>query len=105
MTLNSFSNLLRQWQDHSQQQAQKLTRQVSYYAADDARIHALAETFALPPEEIMAGLLHQALLEVEEKMPYVPGSRVIRVEEGANVYEDVGPMPKYLESLQKLRSR
>ena len=60
--------------------------------------------YSLPVEEITASLLHQALVELEEKMPYVAGERVIRVEEGANIYEDIGPMARYLAAHKALRN-
>ncbi len=36
-------------------------------------------------------------------MPYVPGTTVIRVEDGDEVYEDVGPLPRYLNTQKQLR--
>ncbi len=59
--------------------------------------------YSLSEADVTAGLMHQAILEVEEKMPYVPGTKVIRVEEGSEVYEDVGPMARYLEILRELK--
>ena len=104
MSLSSFSTLLKEWQNHAEMEAQKLSRKVSYYAVDDLKLRALSEIYSLPVEEIMAGLIHQALLEVEEKMPYIPGNKVIRVEEGSKIYDDIGPMAKYLEVLKNLEA-
>src|SRR5690606_34889748 len=79
-------------------------REISLFENDDVKLRALSAMYSLPVEEITASLLHQALLELEEKMPYVAGERVIRVEEGANIYEDVGPMARYLEAQKALRN-
>ena len=46
--------------------------------------------------------MHQALNTLEEQMPYIAGDKVIRVEEGEEVYEDVGPMPRYLAAKRSL---
>ncbi len=37
-------------------------------------------------------------------MPYIAGDKVIRVEESAEVYEDVGPMARYLEAQEHLKT-
>ena len=103
MSLSSFSTLLKEWQEHSEKQQQKLSKEVSYYAQDDLKIRALAETYSLSVEAILADLIHHALFEIEEKMPYVPGKKVIRIEEGAKIYDDIGPMAQYLEALKKLQ--
>jgi hypothetical protein len=49
-------------------------------------------------EEILTDLLHTALEELIEAMPYVAGEKVIREDDhGDPVYEDQGPMPRFLE--------
>lgn len=103
MAISSFSSLLQTWEKNAQKDVGKLTRQVSLYESDDVKIRALAAMYSLPVEEITASLIHQAIVELEEKMPYVAGDKVIRVEEGADIYEDVGPMARYLEAQAKLR--
>ena len=52
--------------------------------------------------QLAAELLHTVLLEVEEKMPYKPGTKIIRMEEGDPVYEDIGPMPRYIAIKHRL---
>src|SRR5690554_3311578 len=104
MTMSTFSSLLETWEKAAQKHVGKVSREVSLYESDDVKIKALAAMYSLPVEEITASLLHQALIEVEEKMPYVAGERVIRVEEGADIYEDVGPMARYLEVQKQLRN-
>jgi len=104
MSMNTFSSLLEEWQDHAAKQVGKAKREVSLYEADMVKVEALATVYSLSIDEIVASLLHNALVAVEEKMPYVPGPNVIRVEEGAEIYEDVGPMVKYLEAQKAIRS-
>lgn len=103
MAISTFSSLLETWEKAAQKDVGKVTRQVSLYESDEVKIRALAAMYALPVEEITASLIHQAIIELEEKMPYVPGHRVIRVEEGSDIYEDIGPMARYLEVQGKLR--
>ena len=101
MSVSNFAAVLAQWQEHAVQENAKVTREISCFAQDEAKLKALAEVYRLPFDEVVATLIHHALLAVEEKMPYVAGDKVIRVEEGANVYEDVGPMAGYLKMLEK----
>ncbi len=105
MSLSNFSALLEGWEEHADKEKEKIQREISYFATDDVKLRALTEVYGLPFDEIVASLIHQALLEVEEKMPYVAGDKVIRVEEGADVYEDVGPMSRYLEAQKRLRKQ
>ena len=103
MTINAFSSLLEEWQEHAAKQEGKVKREVSVYESDMVKVEALAAVYSMPVDEIMASILHKALVAVEEKMPYVPGPNVIRVEEGAEIYEDIGPMVKYLEAQKAIR--
>lgn len=104
MSLSNFSAMLTDWEQHAAEERSKIKKEISYFAVDDVKLRALAEVYRLPFDEVVANLIHQALLEVEEKMPYIPGDRVIRVEEGAPVYEDVGPMARYLAAQQQLKA-
>ncbi|HLS98662.1 MAG: type 1 pili tip component [Porticoccaceae bacterium] len=104
MTISTFAALLDQWEMAALKKAAQVKREISLFENDDVKLRALSAMYSLPVEEITASLLHQALLELEEKMPYVAGERVIRVEEGANIYEDVGPMARYLEAQKALRN-
>ncbi len=103
MSLSNFSALLEEWEEHVDKEKGKIRREVSFYASDEVKLRALTEIYDLPFDEVVASLLHHAILEVEEKMPYVAGDKVIRVEEGSDVYEDVGPMSRYLEAQKRLR--
>src|SRR5690554_7056029 len=104
MTISTFSTLLDEWDRAAHKKAGMVAREISVFSSDELKLQALATMYSLPLEEITSSLLHQALIELEEKMPYVAGERVIRVEEGANIYEDVGPMARYLDVQKQLRN-
>ncbi len=104
MSLSNFSHMLETWERHAEEERAKTTKEISYFAADDIKLRALAEVYQLPFDEVVASLIHQAILEVEEKMPYVAGDKVIRIEESSEIYEDVGPMARYLEAQQQLKA-
>lgn len=65
---------------------------------DAARVAALAEMYPSRSEtEILSELLSAALDELEQAMPYIPGSRVIAEDDrGDPIYEDVGPTPRFI---------
>ncbi len=69
---------------------------------DLIRLEALADVFDMQKEELITALLHTVLLEVEASMPYRQGTKVIRVEDGEPIYEDVGPTPRYLAIKNRL---
>lgn len=104
MTISTFATLLDEWDRAAHRKAAMVTREISLFSSDELKLKALATMYSLTVEEITSSLLHQALIELEEKMPYIAGERVIRVEEGANVYEDIGPMARYLDVQQRLRN-
>ncbi len=105
MNSQSFKTLLAQWQSQTNFAQQRISCQLDIPQNDLRKLEALAETFQLERNEVVASLLHLAILEIEEKMPYIPGTRVIRIEEGEEIYEDLGPMPRYLAAQQKLRKK
>lgn len=104
MSLSNFSQMLESWENHAQEEQKKFKTEISYLASDDIKLKALAAVYKLSFEEVVSSLIHQAILEVEEKMPYIPGDKVIRVEEAAEVYEDVGPMARYLDAQHNLKT-
>jgi len=69
---------------------------------DLIRLKALAEVYGLSTDEVGASLLHHILLDVEEKLPYRAGKKIIRIEDDEPVYEDVGPTPRYLEVKRRI---
>ena len=104
MSLSNFSRMLESWENHAEEEQKKVKMEISYLASDDIKLKALAEVYKLPFDEVVSSLIHQAILEVEEKMPYIAGNKVIRVEESAEVYEDIGPMARYLEAQHQLKA-
>ncbi|WP_019619945.1 hypothetical protein [Amphritea japonica] len=102
MPNNHVSHLLNKLEEHSTEQTQLVDCNFSISKEDQIKVEAMAELFQLPADKLVADLLHTVLLEMEEKMPYRAGSNVIRVEEGDPIYEDVGPMPRYMAIKNRL---
>lgn len=102
MSHRRFSEVLNRWEEKRNQAQKLVSTPVSLTKTDLAKLEALAEVYEQPVEEVMADLMHAALAEVESGIPYVPGSRVIRVEDGDPCYEDEGKMPAYLQARQRL---
>lgn len=102
MPTSHVSRLLEALESKARQQESLTELNVTIAREDQIRLEALASAFGLTREEVCSSLLHSILLEVEEKMPYRPGPRVIRIEDGDPIYEDVGPMPRYLEAKRQL---
>ncbi|MGB5324787.1 MAG: hypothetical protein WBN40_05095 [Pseudomonadales bacterium] len=103
MLTESYRKLLEQWETNARIKTDLESESIAMSRNDSVKLAALAEIYSLPKAEIIAQLLHVALGDLEEQMPYVPGSKVIRVEEGGNVYEDIGPMPRYLAAQKALK--
>lgn len=98
-----FSQLLKSWERRSTENADLITSSIAMHKPDQIKLRALSDLYKLPEGEISGHLLHHALEALESEMPYIPGSKVIRVEEGNEIYEDIGPLPRYLEAQKKLR--
>lgn len=45
------------------------------------------------------------LRQIEARIPYKPGPKVIRVEDDEPIYEDIGDMPRYLEIKRGIEGR
>ncbi len=103
MSNSGFRNLLDQWQENSanNEEQQKVT--VSLNKQDVLKIAALAQIYQKDEKDITAELMHEALLELEEAMPYVAGKKVIRIEDGQEIYEDVGPTVTFIEALNRMK--
>ena len=71
---------------------------------DLCRIKALSELYGVPLPELASILMAEILQQVEAKIPYKPGSNVIRVEDGEPIYEDIGDTPRYLQIKRKLET-
>lgn len=105
MHTSPFSILLGEWEARKDQDAQKTRQTVSLFVSDTIKIKALAEVYQMPEEDILASVIHCGLLELESKIPYVKGTRVIRVEEGEEIFDDAGTMPRLLEAQQRISQR
>lgn len=101
----SLAKLLHRWEAHAAKAAQLETSTLDMFATDKVRIQALAEVYQLTEAEITASLIHEALNELEARMPYVPGKEVIRVEDGEEIFADEGPMPRYLAAQSALAKK
>lgn len=95
--------MLADWESQSVEASELVSTEVQLKRDDLLKVEALAQTYGLRSTDLLADLIATALDEVEKQMPYVKGSRVIRVEEGDPVYEDAGRAPRYLEVLNRLR--
>lgn len=102
MPSSHVSRLLEALEQKARTQASLTDINVTIAKEDAIRLEALASAFGLSREDVCSSLLHSILMEVEEKMPYRPGSKVIRIEDGDPIYEDIGPMPRYLAAKRKL---
>lgn len=102
MYASPFVELLKDWENRLHIQRQKVTRSVSLYDTDVVKVKALAAVFQLSEQEVIASILHHGLFELESRIPYEKGQRVIRVEEGEEIFEDVGMMPRYIEKIREI---
>lgn len=102
MSNSRFSRVLSEWEEKREQSRELVATPVSLSKTDLAKLEALAEVYEQPVEAVMADLLHAALLEVESSIPYVPGSKIIRIEDGDPCYEDECKTPEYLEARQRI---
>ncbi|GGO83015.1 hypothetical protein GCM10011348_25750 [Marinobacterium nitratireducens] len=102
MPTSHVSELLDALESKARLQESLTDLNVTISKEDLVRLEALACAFGLSREDVCSSLLHSILMEVEAKMPYRPGPKVIRIEDGDPIYEDVGPMPRYLEAKRRL---
>ena len=104
MPNNHISHLLQDLEHQATIRGKQMECNFTLNEEDLIKVEALAELYKLPKEELVATLLHTVLLEIEQKMPYKAGTKVIRIEEGDPIYEDIGPMPRYLAIQNRLQS-
>jgi len=100
-----FKALLERWKKDTVPARTAEAYAVRLSLDDASRLHALTDLFpGRPIEQIITDLLHAALDEVAEAMPYEPGPKVIsRDEQGDPVYEDVGLTPRFAEFAREYR--
>ena len=100
-----FKELLDSWRHSAAAPRTARTYAVRLAVDDAAQLAALADMFpGRAPEQLISELLAVALKELAAAMPYVAGTRVISTDEhGDPVYEDVGPMPRFIELARRHR--
>jgi hypothetical protein len=100
-----FKPLLDLWKKESSPARSARDYAVRLPLDDASRLQALAELFpGRPVEGIITDLLHAALDEVAEAMPYQAGPKVIsRDDHGDPLFEDVGLTPRFVELTRKFK--
>ena len=101
MSASLIKKMLQDWERRSTNAGELVKTEVVLNRLDLIKLEALAETYELPADELLADLIATALREVEQQIPYEPGPKVIRVEEGDPVYEDIGRTPQYLAAVAR----
>ena len=98
-----IKQLLDEWEASSHGHEAPISMMVNLPLEAAARILALNELYPeRTQEQIFIELLHVALDELEEALPYVQGDKVIAEDEfGDPIYEDVGLTPRFIELTQK----
>lgn len=104
MSNSLIHQMLDDWEQQSAQVKEQVSTNIVLNKEDLVKVQALAEVYQLPATDLLANLINNALLEVEIHMPYVAGPKVIRVEEGEPIYEDIGRTPAYLAAKARLQS-
>lgn len=100
--MDTFKNMLNDWESKSQEARERVEYTLTMDKHDLVKIKAFAEAYGLDEAMITEGLIHSAIKEAEQAMPYVKGSQVIRVEEGEEIYADAGKTPAYVEAEHNL---
>jgi len=100
-----FKALLDRWKEKAGPAKTEASYAVRLPLGDAARLHALVDMFpGRAVEDIITDLLHAALDEVAESMPYERGPQVISQDDhGDPVYEDIGLTPRFLELSRKYK--
>ena len=102
MASNLIKNMLVDWEQKSTDVKEQVSTNIVLNKEDLIKVDALAESYQLPAADLLANLINTALREVEVHIPYVAGTKVIRIEEGDPVYEDIGRTPGYLAAKARL---
>ncbi|MCF5173178.1 MULTISPECIES: hypothetical protein [Pseudomonas] len=100
--MDAFKTMLNNWESKSQEASERVEFTLTMDKHDLVKIKAFAEAYGLEEATITEGLIHSAIKEAEQAMPYVKGRDVIRVEDGDEVYADAGKTPAYIEAEQRL---
>ncbi|UZE97323.1 hypothetical protein [Alkalimarinus alittae] len=105
MTSNLIKKMLDNWELRSAHIKEQVSTKVVLNREDLVKIEALAEAYKMPASDLLADLINTVLLEIEEQMPYVAGDKVIRIEEGEPIYEDIGRTPEYMAAKARLEKQ
>ncbi len=105
MTSSLIKKMLDDWELRSTHVKEQISAKIVLNKQDLIKVEALAEAYKLPASDLLANLINTTLREIEEQMPYVTGDKVIRIEEGDPVYEDVGRTPEYLAAKDRLQRK
>lgn len=100
--MDTFKTMLSNWENKAHETSKLVEITLTIRQQDLVKIKAFAEAYGLDQSTITEGLIHSAIKEAETAMPYVKGSEVIRVEEGEEVYADVGKTPAFVEAEIKI---
>ena len=105
MTSSLIEKMLDDWELRSTHVKEQVSTKIVLNKQDLIKVEALAEAYKLPASDLLANLINTTLREIEEQMPYVAGDKVIRIEEGDPIYEDVGRTPEYLAAKDRLQRK
>jgi len=100
--MDTFKNMLSQWESKAKEASERVEYTLTMHMHDLVKIKAFAEIYELDEGTITESLIHSAIREAEQAIPYVKGSQVIRIEEGEEIYADAGKTPAYVEAEQSL---
>lgn len=100
--MDVFRDMLNNWESRSQESSERVEYTLELHKHDLVKIKAFAQAYGLDEASITRGLIHSALMQAEEAMPYVKGNEVIRVEEGEEIYADAGRTPAFVEAEQAI---
>ena len=100
--MNTFKDMLNNWESQSQEASEQVEYTLTMHKHDLIKIKAFAQAYGLDEATITEGLIHSAIKEAEQAMPYIKGQQIIRIEEGEEIYADAGKTPLFVEAEQAL---
>lgn len=100
--MESFKTMLKDWENNAQEASELAEITLTIRKHDLVKIKAFSQAYGLSESVITENLIHTAIKEAEQAMPYVKGSEVIRIEEGEEIFADVGKTPAYVEAEQAI---
>ena len=100
--MDAFRAMLDNWESRSQESSERVEYSLSLHKRDLVKIKAFAQAYGLDEATITQSLIHCALEQAEQAMPYVKGSEIIRIEEGEEIYADAGKTPAFVKAEQAI---